>query len=238
MIISASYQATVAGLRSCAGVDEDQAAESMRRSVALASAARRDREALVAASIGPFGAAQADGSEYTGDYGLDEDALCRWHRHRFRLLANAGADLLAIETVPSLVEARALLRLLDESPVDAWFSFTCRDSERVADGTPLVDCIRAVAPHPRVAALGINCTAPDLVEPLLRQIAPHARKPLLAYPNSGETWNADARSWCGVSASVRFADLAPGWRDAGARLIGGCCRTDPRTIRALRDALC
>jgi len=192
----------------------------------------------VAASVGPYGAFRADGSEYTGAYDLGLDGLLDFHRERMRLLLEAGPDLLACETIPSAVEARALARLLAELPgALAWVSFSCRDAARLCDGTPFVDAVRTVAAVPQVAAVGVNCTAPSHVESLLRAAAAVTDKPLVAYPNSGETYDAAARAWRGTSDPLDWGERARAWRAAGARLVGGCCRTGPDHVRAVRAAL-
>jgi len=238
VIISASYQATIDGFVRLRGVSEEDAAGLLRRSVQLALEARADRAALVAASVGPYGASLADGSEYTGAYDLDEEGLYRWHRKRFGILAESGCDLLAIETIPALPEARALLRLLDETPgITAWLSFSCRDAEQVSDGTTFADCVKVVSDHPRVVAVGVNCTAPRYVEALVATARACTSLPIVAYPNSGESWDAQARGWTGDRDPTSFALQAKAWRAAGARLIGGCCRTGPGHTRQLRAQL-
>jgi homocysteine S-methyltransferase len=238
VIISASYQASIDGFARLRGVSEEDAAGLLLRSVEVALQARAERAALVAASIGPYGAALADGSEYTGAYDLDEDGLHRWHRRRFGILADSGCDLLAMETIPSVAEARALLRLLDETPgITAWFSFSCRDAGHVSDGTTFASCVDAVADHPRVVAVGVNCTAPRYIEPLVAAARARTSLPIVAYPNSGESWDAQARRWKGDRDPASFALQARAWRAAGARLIGGCCRTGPAHTRQLRAEL-
>ena len=238
VLVSASYQATFDGFERVRGCGREDAARLLRRSVDVAREAAGDDGPLVAASVGPYGAALADGSEYTGDYDLDTEGLHRWHRDRFRVLAESGADLLAMETVPSLSEARALLRLLDETPgPPGWISFSCRDDERIADGTPLADCVAAVADHPGLVAVGVNCTPPRFVESLVSIAASRTSLPIIAYPNSGERWDAASRCWHGDPEPDRFVDEAVRWRAAGARLIGGCCRTGPEHVRRLRARL-
>jgi len=230
-VITASYQATVESfLRR--GLREEDAVDRLRLSVKLAREAKPE---LVAASIGPYGAALADGSEYTGAYDLDEDGLCAWHRPRFEVLDACGADLLACETIPSLAEARALARLLDKTP--AWFSFSCRDGEHISDGTPLADCIAEVASHDRVVAVGVNCTAPRHIVTLIDAARIATRKPIVVYPNSGEHYDAMRMVWSGSRDAESFAEAAVAWRQAGASLIGGCCRTGPAHIAALRARL-
>jgi homocysteine S-methyltransferase len=247
-IISASYQATIEGFR-VRGLSVAAAEEAIRKSVQLAIDARDafwadegetgDRlRPLVAASVGPYGAYLADGSEFTGVYGLDEQSLLDFHRRRWKILASTEADLLACETIPSLREARALARLLTETPGRwAWFSFSCRDGEHISDGTPIVDCVRALAAVPRVAAIGVNCTAPIFIPSLVENIHSVTGSPIVVYPNSGEGWDADNKCWIGTADPVHFAAAGVLWRNAGARLIGGCCRTGPEDIRQLREAL-
>jgi homocysteine S-methyltransferase len=154
------------------------------------------------------------------------------------LLLDAGADLLACETIPSALEARALARLLAErADARAWVSFSCRDGSRLCDGTPFADSVREVAAVSQVLAVGVNCTAPSHVEELLRAAAAVTSKPLLAYPNSGETYDAAAKAWRGLSDPLDWGKRARAWRAAGARLVGGCCRTGPDHVRAVRGAL-
>ena len=247
-ITTASYQATVAGFVR-EGLTPAEARALLLRSVGLAQEARDSfwedprrragrQRPLVAASVGPYGAYLANGAEYTGYYDLDEAGLIAFHRERFHLLAESNAELLACETIPSAAEARALASLLAEAPAArAWLSFTCRDGSHLCDGTPFVEIVRALAPLPQVVAIGVNCTAPEHVEELLRAAAAVTDKGLVAYPNSGELYDAATRSWRGASTTADWSRLARTWRQAGARLIGGCCRTGPRTVEAIRRAL-
>lgn len=240
--ITASYQASVEGFRR-RGLDEDQALELIRRSVALAREARdrfweqpRNRRGrlrpLVAGSVGPYGAFLADGSEYRGDYTLTEDQLVAFHRPRLGALVEAGADLLACETIPCLREAAALVRLLAEYPhVHAWISFSARDGEHLCSGEPMDQAARWLDGQPQVAAAGINCTAPRHVASLIGILRRHCGRPVLVYPNSGEAYDAATKTWSGAAPGEAFGRLAREWREAGAQLIGGCCRTTPADIR-------
>ena len=246
-IVSASYQATIDGFKD-AGLSRQAATDLLLLSVRLATDARDAfwakatnragrKRPLVAASVGPYGAALANGAEYTGDYDRDEAGLRAFHRERFQLLAASGADLLACETIPSAAEARALASLLAESEATAaWFSFSCKDGLRISDGTPLADCARILAPLPQVVAIGVNCTSPAFALSLVACVAAVTDKPVVAYPNSGERYLAATRTWSGAVATD-WANLGRAWRGAGARLIGGCCRTGPAHVRALRRAL-
>jgi homocysteine S-methyltransferase len=178
----------------------------------------------------------ADGSEYTGNYGLDEEALMAFHRPRLAVLADAGADLLACETIPCLAEAHALARLLPEFPgVAAWLSFSCRDGLHDSQGEPMADCVAALEGFDQIVALGVNCTAPQYIPSLIEQMHAHTAKPLLVYPNSGEQYDASHKTWHGNPGASHFAEQARGWHARGARLIGGCCRTGPDEIAALRQ---
>ena len=235
--IAAGYQASLGALREH-GSSRREARGLVTRSVELARAARDAcGSGLVAAGVGPYGAALADGSEYTGAYALDEDELYFWHRERWRILTDAGADLVACETLPSLAEARALARLLSETPgARAWFSFSCSDGERISDGTPLRDVAAELAPladSGLLAAVGVNCVPPRNVPPLLREVAA-AGLPSVAYPNSGEVWDARNRRWTGNGRAQEFGAAAAAWCADGAVFVGGCCRTGPEHVRAIR----
>ena len=240
---TASYQATVPGLTR-RGLSRKQASDVIRLSVTLAQQARDDfwHEArgtgrlkpLVAASVGCYGAFLHDGSEYRGDYGLSVQELIDWHRPRLEVLADSGADLLACETVPCLVEAEALAKLLLEFPhMSVWLSVSCRNERRLCHGEPFAEVVAIANEAPNIVAVGVNCTAPRFIEDLLESAAAVAKKPLLVYPNSGETWDARQRAW--TATDWRASVLR--WRQAGARLIGGCCRTTPETIHGIAEVL-
>ena len=247
LAISASYQASFEGF-AARGIDERDAAALLRRSVQIARAARdafwgeghegRPRP-LVAASIGPYGAVLANGAEYTGDYGIDTPALARFHARRLDVLAapETGADLLAIETIPSLREAEAVVRALEGRTAPAWMSFTCRDAETLADGSPFSEAVAVAAAAPSVVAVGVNCTAPSLIAPLVA-VAATAGRPVVAYPNRGARWDAGRRRWIDAGEITRdLAARAPDWVAAGARLVGGCCGTGPGDIREIAATL-
>lgn len=247
-IATVSYQASFEGFRR-RGLGESEAAELLRRSVRLGLEARdafwsepRNRQGrlrpLVAASVGPYGAYLADGSEYTGDYDLDDEGLYAFHRARWRILAEAGADLLACETFPSRREARVILRLLEESPGTwAWLSFSCRDGTRISDGSRFEDVARDCDAATGVAAVGVNCTAPRHVPSLIREARRATDVLLLAYPNSGETWDASRKVWSEDPAGLDWGEAALEWHEAGAAGIGGCCRVEATDIAWVRRAL-
>lgn len=224
---TASYQAAPAALRS-RGLDPDA---MIRRSVALAREARDEHGAgWVAGSVGPYGAALADGSEYRGDYGIGVPELRRFHRPRLEMLVAAGVDVLAVETVPCLDEVEALVAELDELQFPAWLSLTCA-GDRTRAGEPLATAFEVAGHRPWLLAAGVNCCSPPDVPSAVAGATAVTGRPGVAYPNSGEGWDAGARHWSGRAAFA--ADDVAGWLDAGARLVGGCCRVGPADIAAV-----
>ena len=234
---TASYQASVEGLAR-AGVDAAGARRLIGRSVELAY--RGAPEAWIAGSVGPYGAALADGSEYTGGYAdlLGVERLRRWHRPRMQWLAEAGADVLACETVPAAAEAEALLEEADMLGIPVWLSLTTVvDGDgvvRTRCGEPADEVFAMAYGNDAVVAVGVNCTDPSAVGPSL-EAAASSGKPIVVYPNSGERWDAVGRRWTGT-AGLSPADALT-WVDAGARLVGGCCRVGPDAVGALAAAL-
>ncbi|QDQ15292.1 homocysteine S-methyltransferase [Streptomyces spectabilis] len=230
VVITASYQATFEGFARH-GIDAVSTAELLRLSVTLAREAAglsgAPRPLWVAASAGPYGAMLADGSEYRGGYGLSVAALERFHRPRLEVLCDAAPDVLALETVPDTDEARALLRAVRGLGVPAWLSYSVSGA-RTRAGQPLAEAFALAADADDVLAVGVNCCDPRDADAAVSLAARVTGKPVVVYPNSGETWNAATRSWQGPS---RFtAAQVETWRAAGARLIGGCCRVGPEAI--------
>jgi homocysteine S-methyltransferase len=233
---TASYQVSFEGF-GAEGVDRAEVERLLRRSVALAAAARDSvaPDGWVAASVGPYGAVLADGSEYRGDYGIDVAGLRAFHRPRLAVLASTvgdGADVLAVETVPCLAEVEALLAELDGSGVPAWLSLSAAGG-RTRAGEPLEEAFAMAADVAEVIAVGVNCTTPADATAAVPLAAAHGAA--VVYPNSGQGWDAVARAWTGRSA-FDAADVAE-WIAAGARLVGGCCRVGPEDVAALRATL-
>ncbi len=238
VVTTASYQASVEGFATAFGLDRAGALALIRRSVELAREGAP--EAWVAGSVGPYGAALADGSEYTGAY-VDEvgvRALREFHRPRMAALAEAGADVLALETIPAAAEAEALLIEAEDLGVPVWLSLTTvRDAAglaRARRGELAADVFAMAADVDVVLAVGVNCTAPADVRAGVAAAATSGR-PVVVYPNSGEGWDATARRWTGTGGVDPAA--VPSWVAAGARLVGGCCRIGPSDIRRLAAAL-
>lgn len=239
---TASYQASFAGLAG-AGMSRQQAEEIFRRSVRVADHARaefqsshpdRRRELWIAASVGPYGARLGAGQEYSGRYGLSVTRLRARHRAEFEVLASTGADVLACETIPDIDEAEALLGLIEECDKPAWLSYTIRGG-RTAAGQRLDDAFAAASTVDSVVAVGVNCCDPAGLTDVIALAAECSGKPVIVYPNSGQTWDAAGKRWTGPSRFDPSQALA--WRDAGARLIGGCCRVHPDRIAELAAVL-
>jgi homocysteine S-methyltransferase len=239
--ITASYQATIEGYIK-RGLSQKEAVALIQTSVKLAIEARDEfwsditnhigrARPFVAASVGPYGAFLADGSEYRGNYGLSEKDLMDF---RMRALIDAGADMLACETIPSLIEAQAIDKLLREFPsISAWVSFSARDEKHISEGQLFVDCVKELENHPQITAIGIDCTSPKYIPSLIHKAKQATEKPVLVYPNSGETYDAEKNDWHGEPVLRSFGMQAREWYEAGARLIGGCCRTTPDDIRVI-----
>ncbi len=233
VVITASYQASFQGF-SARGLDEHAAAGLMRRSVDLArEACDVHGRGAVAASVGPYGAVLGNGAEYTGDYPLGGRELGIFHARRLEVLDAAGADVLAVETIPSIVEAAALVRLLERCATPAWISFTCRDGESLRDGTPFSEAVSMASACDRVIAIGVNCTAPQHLGPLIEVARSVGGKPVVVYPNRGAAWDAQTKTWSEPVAAHDLAVMARMWRDGGAGLIGGCCGTGPSDVAAI-----
>jgi len=244
-ITAATFQASMPTLLS-AGLHQAEAEDLLLDAVALA-ARERDRylyrhperlRPLVAASIGPYGASLCNGGEYTGDYNLTQRELRAFHAERWRILCNSEADVIALETIPSWPEARALLSLLSATPSrQAWISFTCRDARHITDGTPFAEVIKALNDIPNLCGVGVNCIAPRLAQCLTETLAGLTAKPLIIYPNASNAWDLASRTAIDETTPLDFATAAAQWRYAGASIIGGCCRTTPAHIAAMRAGI-
>jgi homocysteine S-methyltransferase len=235
---TASYQASVPGLQA-AGLSRAEAASLLRRSVTLAREVRDEldtdgRRRLVAASVGPYGAVLADGSEYRGRYGVGSRRLRDFHLPRLELLVAAEPDLLAVETIPDVDEAEVLVPLLEELGVPAWLSYSC-DGTRTRAGQPLTEAFTVAADSSSVVAAGVNCCAPSDVLPALEVARSVSGKPGVAYPNSGQGWDSGRHTWTGNTSFD--VSLAPSWVAAGATYVGGCCQVGPSDIAALVSVL-
>ncbi|WP_041961912.1 homocysteine S-methyltransferase [Sulfurospirillum cavolei] len=240
-VTSASYQATFEGFMK-RGVSREEAKRLIQSSVRITQETvasfwadesnRKGRlKPLVAASVGPYGAYLADGSEFRGNYGLSQEMLEAFHADRMEALIEAKPDLLACETIPCLLEAKALASLLKAYPnVYAWISFSAKDGKHINSGESIQECAKVLDTCDNIVAIGINCTAPQYIEALIEQIRAVTQKPIIVYPNGGATYNALSKTWDGVSQSGMHAKMAYTWYQKGANIIGGCCQTTPEDI--------
>jgi homocysteine S-methyltransferase len=245
---TASYQATVPGLTRV-GLDRPRALATIRLSARLAQRAReRYREEigtaapedglLVAGSIGPYGAMLADGSEYLGDYDPGPAAMRDLHAPRIEALLDAGVDLIAFETIPTVREAQVLVDLLVEAGARGWLSYQCRDERSTAAGEPIEEAVSIVDGIESLVAVGLNCTSPRHVSALLTTARAATDRPLIAYPNGGDRWDPRSRHWLPSDDAGGFDPVAAaGWRDLGVAWLGGCCGTGPADISALTAAV-
>lgn len=229
---TATYQATFPGF-AAHGVDPDTTELLMRRSVTLARSAAdsADHQTWVAASAGPYGAMLADGSEYTGRYGLTVEQLREFHRPRLAVLADAGADVIAFETIPCAAEVEAVLAEISGTGIDAWLSVSI-DGSRTRAGEPLTDVFAMTETIDELIAVGVNCSSPSDATTAV-SVAASSGHPVVVYPNSGEGWDAVNRSW--LAAGDATAEVWPvqQWVDDGAQLVGGCCRIGPTQIESI-----
>jgi homocysteine S-methyltransferase len=240
--ISASYQASRSGFARH-GSSPAEADRLLALSVALVSEARdiaRERGArhpmLVAASVGPYGATLHDGSEYRGRYGVPHDDLVAFHRERLDVLASAGPDLLAVETVPDVDEAYAIVEALRGIDVPAWLSFSCADGALTCAGQPIEAAAAAAAAAPTVEAIGINCTQPEHVAELVVRIrAAQPALPIVVYPNAGRVWDGVSSAWLGDGTDVLPRSAVRAWFDAGVSLVGGCCGLGPDAVADIAE---
>jgi len=246
IITTASYQASFPGFVK-QGYTKEKAIELMKCSTRLGIEARNEAiekgfikkpYPLIAASVGPYGASLADGSEYRGNYGLSVEELKSFHRERMKVLAESGADLIACETIPCREEAMALIQLLEEFPgMQAWISFSCKNDTEVCSGDAFADCAALANDSDQILAIGVNCTPPQYIESLVRIAVTVSNKQVIVYPNKGGIWDAQNKCWLPGSAHTHFAADALRWLEAGATIIGGCCRTSPDDIQKLRRVI-
>lgn len=244
---SASYQATVPGFIK-KGFTKEQAEKLITDSVKILISARDEwweSEGknsgrvlpIVSAAVGPYGAFLADGSEYRGNYNISKEELKAFHKGRIELLWNAGSDILAVETIPSLDEALIIAEIVKELNAKCWISFSCKNVTDISEGTKIKECAKALSSYDCVEAIGINCTAPEFVPSLIKEAKAGGTKPVVVYPNSGEIYDAVTKTWHGRGDGRTYGSMASEWIDCGATIIGGCCRTTPENIKEVRSVV-
>ena len=233
---TASYQVSAEGLARV-GLDGVAATRLLRRSVRLAreAADRAGPDHWVAASVGPYGASRADGSEYRGDYGLSVAQLRAWHRFGLEVLADEDPDVLALETVPCLSEVEALLREVSDLGRPCWLSLTCV-GDRTRAGESVAEAFAMAADVDEVVAVGVNCLTPADATALVDLAVARSTKPAVVYPNAGQRWDAAESQWMGPR-TVAVPAQVQAWLTAGARLVGGCCRVYPDDVAAVAQVV-
>lgn len=242
-IATCSYQVSRMGYAEC-GFPPERADSALLNSVTIARSTAAEfpsRRILIAASLGPYGAALHNGAEYHGIYGCSHADLVRFHRERIEVFVHAAEsqspDLLAFETIPSIEEAHAIAEALARWPeIPIWISFSCRDAAHVSHGEPIAQCAAFAASLPQTAAVGVNCVPPSWILQIIGQLAAGSGKPILVYPNSGEGWDPEHRCWTGTTDPEYFGAKAAEWFAAGAEIVGGCCRTRPAHIRQVAQS--
>jgi len=241
-ITTASYQASFEGFMK-KGLSKEEAKNLLQSAIKIAKQARdtfwltnkeNRKKPLVAASIGPYGAFLADGSEFRGDYQVTEQELIDFHKERMQTILEAKPDLLALETMPSFQEAKALCKLLKDFPnAQAWLSFSAKDEDHINDGTPIKECAKWLDNQEQIIAIGINCTAPQYIASLISHIKEVSSKPIIVYPNAGGNYDAITKTWNTKEEISSYKAKAQLWNEKGASLIGGCCQTTPSDIKQI-----
>jgi homocysteine S-methyltransferase len=232
-VITASYQVSRPGFLNN-GLSAHNADEALAESVHAARRATAGTRCLVAASVGPYGAILHDGSEYRGNYGVKPEFLVNFHAERLAVLADAQPDFFAVETIPDLTEVRALAEALEDySDIPFWMSFSAADGGHLNGGAPIEIAAAVAASISNIAALGINCTAPEHITELATRIRSVTELPLIAYPNAGGSWDPHTAEWSMTNTNPFTEENLTNWRDAGVEILGGCCGVDAQMMSTL-----
>ncbi|MBT8181313.1 MAG: homocysteine S-methyltransferase [Eudoraea sp.] len=244
-ITTSSYQASIPGLIEV-GYSRNTAEALILKSIKLAEIAIKramdsgivNGKPLIAASVGPYGAYLADGSEYRGNYGASDETLRAFHLDKIKLLDRSNADFIACETIPSFQEAKVLSDIINHVDKLVWISFSCSDEQHLHDGSEIKNCVSLFENHPKVFAIGVNCTDPKYISEIIKNIKASAGdKRIIVYPNSGEAYNAKSKTWMGLSKPKFFEEMTKEWSNLGADIIGGCCRIGPEHISRMSKIL-
>ncbi|CAB0037334.1 unnamed protein product [Trichogramma brassicae] len=255
IIETCTYQASIPGFVDHLKLSQQDSADLIKKAVVLAKKAVSDykktinsdsdvanKEPLVAGSVGPYAAYLHDCSEYTGgSYAKNEnmDSIVEWHKPRLEILISSGVDLLAIETIPCAKEAQALVEYLKRYPeAKAWVAFSCKnDGKSIVDGSSFketaLQLYRRSKPG-QLIGLGANCIPPKDTTPLLKSLSQRETGvfiPLVAYPNSGETFCTETGKYVKSCLHYPPEEFVKEWLDLGVRYIGGCCRTTTDDIK-------
>lgn len=194
--------------------------------VALAHHACGEK-AWVAGSVAPLGDC------YSPDQTPDQDELIAAHSEIVEHLADAGVDLILIETQTNILEASVACQAASQVNIPYVVSFVTDVSGRLLSGERLTDAVQRVCEFDP-AAIMLNCVSPFIKPSVLKELANTSGKPVGIYANTG-TLNFEG-TWeeTGAACPAVYAGFAEGWMNAGIRLIGGCCGTTPEHISALK----
>ena len=219
IVITSSYQLSYSGCsnRGWSDAETDQALISSTQ-LAKDAITQSGKSVKVAASVGPYGASLADGSEYKGNYRVSKSALKDFHARRLEILISTSPDYLALETMPDTFEVEVLLELLTDCPIPFWLSYSCKEGNQTNAGQSFQSAVYLAS---NAMAVGINCTKPELITELLHSTK--SNKPFIVYPNSGRVWDAKNKVWTGSAAAGFSNKLVNEWIETGAEIIGGCC---------------
>ncbi|KAH8263623.1 hypothetical protein KR044_011772, partial [Drosophila immigrans] len=283
IILSNTYQSSVEGFMRHLGKTRQESVQLIEKSVSLALQAKSIYLEEVAASngnvapsmpwvlasIGPYGAHLHDGSEYTGSYAnlVTAQQLQDWHTTRIETCLQAGADGLAVETLPCQLEAVAVTELiLTKFPETRfWVSFQCKVSAVVtlhkfsinipltwqnetslAHGESFAQAALAVwqlvvahNAQSRLLGIGVNCVNPSHVTPLLKSLL--AAKPTDAtiplVVYSNRGEVYDSERGEWTGNGLNVVSFVPDWIELGACIIGGCCRVYPNDVLEIRKCV-
>ncbi len=243
--VTVSYQATIEGYMK-KGLSRVEAEDLIKTSATLLLEARDEwwkkegqsqnrRYPITAASIGPYGAFLADGSEYRGDYELTKEQLRQFHQERIEILWNQGIDLIAAETIPRLDEAIVIAEIVQKLNAKCWITFSAKNESQICNREEISECVKTLESFDCVAAVGVNCTAPQFIGDLIERINAVTNKPIIVYGNLGNNYDPDSKTWCahGHSEATSYLNYAQQWKNLGARIIGGCCGTTPNEIKQI-----
>lgn len=205
--------------------------EIIASAVENAKKSREDEDVYIALDIGPIG----ELLEPMGTLSF-EDAYDIFKR---QVLAGkeAGADLVLIETMTDLYEAKAaVLAVKENSDLPVFCTMSYEEDGRTFTGCNPLSMIM-VLEGLGVDALGINCSlGPKELEPLIEKIIENSKTPIMVQPNAGLPEVVDGKTQFNVSPE-EFADYAERFIEKGVSVIGGCCGTTDKHIKLLTERI-
>lgn len=238
IITTSSYQASFKSLKK-RGYSEIQSKNIILKSVEIVEEIKKNynNKIIIAASIGPYGSYLADGSEYVGNYDINEETFFDFYKKKVDLLDSSSADVLAFETIPSYKEAKVISKILKETKKQSWISFSCKNQKEISDGTKLEKCCEYLNNHSKIFGVGVNCTSPKYISKLISILKRKLKnKKIIIYPNSGEIYDGKNKNWIGNS-NITFESYIDEWLNLGVDILGGCCRVGTKEIKKIKDKI-